>query len=213
VVKTAAIFVHGLFLNGAEFTLLRRRLSAAHGLETHRFNYPTVTGSMEQAVDALGRLVASIDAERIHFVAHSLGGVVLCNYFQDDRDPRTGRVVMLGSPLGGSRSARAVAKHAVLRRVVGRIVAAELLAEREPRTWTSVRELGLVAGTRPMGLGRFFARFDEDCDGTVAVSETKLPGYKDHVTVAASHMGMLVSPVVARQVGAFLDSGAFTRPA
>jgi pimeloyl-ACP methyl ester carboxylesterase len=209
--KTAAVFVHGLFLNGAEFTLLRRRLAAAHGFETHRFNYPTVNGSMEQTLDALERRVAAIDAERIHFIGHSLGGLVLCRYFQRERDGRSGRVVMLGAPLGGSRSARAVSKHALLRRVVGRIVSAELITECEPRTWNGTRELGLIAGTRPMGLGRLFARFEEDSDGTVGVSETKLPGYKDHVTVAASHMGMLVSPAVARHVGDFLASGSFVR--
>ena len=70
-------------------------------------------------------------------------------------------------------------------------------------------ELGLIAGTRPMGLGRFFANFDEDCDGTVAVSETKLPGHKAHLALPVSHMGMLVSPVVARQVASFLGDGRF----
>ena len=64
-----------------------------------------------------------------------------------------------------------------------------------------------------MGLGQFFARFDEDCDGTVGVSETKLPGHTAHVTLPVSHMGMLASPVVARQVGEFLEQGRFSVPA
>lgn len=211
--KTAAVFVHGLFLNGAEFTLLRRRLAAAHGIATHRFSYSTVFGSLEPTLAALERFVARIDADRIHFIAHSLGGIVLHRYFEREAqpDPRAGRVIMLGSPVGGSRSARAVLGNALLRRVVGRIVAQELLDSAAERRWTNTRELGLIAGTRPMGLGRFFARFDEQCDGTVAVSETKLPGHKDHVTLPVSHMGMLMSPVVARHVGEFLERGIFTR--
>jgi pimeloyl-ACP methyl ester carboxylesterase len=210
-VKTAAVFVHGLFLNGAEFTLLRRRLSVQHGYQTHRFSYPTVRGSMVATLAQLADFVGRIDADRIHFVGHSLGGLVLCRYFQSAPDTRAGRVVLLGSPLGGSRSAQAVARHAWLKRVIGPLVAAELLDPAEPRTWNCGCELGLIAGTRPMGLGRFFARFEEDSDGTVAVSETKLPGHTAHLALPVSHMGMLTSSVVAREIAAFLDSGRFGR--
>jgi pimeloyl-ACP methyl ester carboxylesterase len=208
-VKTAAVFVHGLFLNGAEFTLLRRRLAAEHAIESHRFSYPTVRGSMASTVDQLARYVEHIDAERIHFIGHSLGGLVLYRYFQKAPDPRAGRVVMLGSPLAGSRSARAVARHPWLKRVIGPLVAAELVDDSEPRIWDCACELGLIAGTRPAGLGRFFARFEEDCDGTVAVSETRLPGHHAHLALPVSHMGMLLSSRVARHVGAFLANGRF----
>jgi pimeloyl-ACP methyl ester carboxylesterase len=208
-VNTAAVFVHGLFLNGAEFTLLRRRLANEFGLVSHRFSYPTVHGSMDGAVDRLRRFVQGIDAERIHFVAHSLGGVVLCRYFERFPCDRVGRVVMLGSPLAGSRSARAVARHSLTRRIIGPLVNAELVHECRPRCWQCAVELGVIAGTSPLGLGRFFAKFEEDCDGTVAVSETRLPGLTAHLTLPVSHMGMLVSHLVARQVGTFLQTGRF----
>ncbi len=207
--KTAVVFVHGLFLNGAEFGLLRRRLASDHGFVGFRFSYPTVSGSMEAAVERLRSFVARVDAERVHFVGHSLGGVLLARYFESECDSRPGRVVMLGSPLIGSRSARAVARHAPLRRIVGPLVAQEFLQPIEPRRWNSVRELGLIAGERPLGLGRFFARFEEPSDGTVAVSETKLPGHADHLTLPVSHMGMLLSGRVARHIGAFLAHGRF----
>src|SRR3954463_10203140 len=96
--KTAAVFVHGLFLNGAEFTPLRRRLAAQHGFQTHRFSYPTVRGSMAATLERLQRFVARIDADQIHFIGHSLGGIVLCRYFERSPDARAGRVVLLGSP-------------------------------------------------------------------------------------------------------------------
>jgi pimeloyl-ACP methyl ester carboxylesterase len=210
--KTAAVFVHGLFLNGAEFALLRRRVAAEHGFACHRFSYPTVRGSMAATVEQLDRFVERIDADRIHFIGHSLGGLVLCRYFESDRCVRAGRVVLLGAPVVGSRSARAVSRHALLRRIVGPLVAGELVADCEPHRWNCPREVGLIAGTRPMGLGRFFARFEEDCDGTVGVSETKLPGHTAHVTLPVSHMGMLLSADVARQVGEFLARGRFIAP-
>jgi pimeloyl-ACP methyl ester carboxylesterase len=207
--KAAAVFVHGLWLNGAEFSLLRRRLARDHGFAGHRFSYPTVRGSMDDTVARLQQFVARLDAERIHFVGHSFGGIVLCRYFQKHPCERPGRVVILGSPLNGSRSARTVARHALLRRMIGPLVNAELVNDCEPRNWACQNELGVIAGTSPMGLGRLFANFDEDCDGTVGVSETKLPGCKAHLALPVSHMGMLANAGVARQVGAFLDSGSF----
>ena len=210
--KSAAVFVHGLWLNGAEFTLLRRRLARDHGIAGYRFSYPTVRGSMEQAVGQLTRFVERIDAEHIHFIGHSFGGVVLCRYFQKVPCARPGRVVILGSPLTGSRSARAVARNAVMRRMIGPLVNSELVDDCEPRSWACRNELGIIAGTTPMGLGRIFARFEEDSDGTVGLSETKLPGHNAHLALPVSHMGMLASSAVARQVGTFLLQGHFSVP-
>lgn len=207
--KSAAVLVHGLWLNGAEFSLLRGRLARAHGFATHRFSYPTVRGSMDDAVQSLAQFVQRIDSDRIHFVGHSFGGLVLCRYFQKHPCERPGRVVILGSPLTGSKSARTVARNGLMRRMIGPLVNAELVQETEPRAWACQNELGIIAGTRPMGLGRLFTRFDEDFDGTVGVSETRLPGLKAHLALPVSHMGMLIDAGVARQVGAFLDTGMF----
>jgi pimeloyl-ACP methyl ester carboxylesterase len=208
-VPTAAIFVHGLWLNGAEFTLLRRRIARAHGFDTHRFSYPTVRGSMEEAVGRLARFVERIDAECVHFIGHSFGGVLLCRYFQKYPCPRPGRVVILGSPLTGSRSARTVARNALMRRMIGPLVNAELVSDCEPRAWACRNELGIIAGTTALGLGRLFTRFDEAFDGTVAVSETQLPGATAHLALPVSHMGMLASARVAHHVGTFLATGRF----
>lgn len=206
---TAAVFVHGLWLNGAEFAVLRRRLARDHGYVGHRFSYPTVHGCVTDAVASLARFVSRIDAERIHFIGHSFGGIVLCRYFQQHSCERPGRVVLLGSPLTGSKSARTVAKNALMRRMIGPLVNAELVNDCAPRRWACQNELGVIAGTSALGLGRLFTKFDEDFDGTVAVSETKLPGLKAHLAMPVSHMGMLISPAVARQVGTFLEQGRF----
>ena len=164
---------------------------------------------MEDAVGRLARFVERVDAERVHFIGHSFGGVLLCRYFQKYSCPRPGRVVILGSPLTGSRSARTVARNALMRRMIGPLVNSELVNDCEPRSWACQNELGLIAGTTAMGLGRLFTKFDEDFDGTVGVSETKLPGHKAHLALPVSHMGMLVNARVAKQVGAFIETGSF----
>jgi hypothetical protein len=72
------------------------------------------------------------------------------------------------------------------------------------------RPLGIIAGTQPLGVGQILAQFQEDSDGTIAVSETRLPGATDHLVLPVSHLGMLVSPRVARETGMFLQQGRFS---
>jgi hypothetical protein len=143
-------------------------------------------------------------------VAHSLGGVVLCRYFERTSDTPDGRVVFLGSPTLGSQTAKNVARRALLAPLLGRVVDEELIRPCSARNWRAGRDLGCIAGTRPMGLGRLFSTFDEESDGTVAVSETKLPGHCAHLSLPVSHTGMLLSSLVARQVGEFLEFGRFS---
>ena len=74
-------------------------------------------------------------------------------------------------------------------------------------------EIGIIAGDVPIGFGRLVAGFDEANDGTVAISETRLPGAKDHLVLSVSHKGMLISRDVVDQTAAFLQRGEFLREA
>ena len=117
-------------------------------------------------------------------------------------------MVFLGVPAVASQTAVNVARRAWARTPLGRCIAEECLTERS-RRWTANRELGIIAGTRAVGLGRLFVKFEGDSDGTVAVSETRLPGATDFVTLPVSHTGMMLSPRVAREAAAFFQTGRF----
>ena len=67
------------------------------------------------------------------------------------------------------------------------------------------------AAMSSIGLAQFVAEFEEDNDGTVAVSETQLPGARDHIVMPVSHNGMLLSSNVLDQAAAFLKRGEFLR--
>jgi hypothetical protein len=60
-------------------------------------------------------------------------------------------------------------------------------------------------------MGRFFTTFDEANDGTIGVSETRLPGVKDHLCMTVNHSGLVISKDVADQVASFLERGEFLR--
>ena len=199
------VYVHGLWLNGQESLVLRRRLEREFGFRVHAFRYPSVSATMADVTARLTAFVQQLAPSTLHFVGHSLGGLVIYRFFERYPDQPPGRVVFLGTPSVASRAASNVARLPWL----GHCVKEELLTRRE-RSWAIPRELGIIAGTRRVGLGQFIARFDEDCDGTIAVSETRLPGATDHITLPVSHMGMLLSARVAHETGEFLASGHFS---
>jgi pimeloyl-ACP methyl ester carboxylesterase len=141
----------------------------------------------------------------VHVVAHSLGGLIAGAALDHVDALPGGRLVCLGSPLAGSSAARGL-REKRLGLVSGR--SGNLLREGLPRLPPG-REVGMVAGTRAMGLGRFFGRFEGPNDGTVAVSETRMPGLTGHVEIASSHTGLVFSEPVADLVDRFLRHGSF----
>jgi pimeloyl-ACP methyl ester carboxylesterase len=203
------VYVHGLWMSGGESLLLRRRLAREFGMEVHPFRYAAAGWSMGEITARLQRFVRDLSATRLHFVGHSLGGLVIYRFLEHYPEQPPGRVVFLGTPSVASRAAVQASHIRLVASLMGRPVADELLRPRD-RRWRGSRELGIIAGTQPLGVGQILAKFDEDCDGTIAVSETQLPGATDHITLPVSHLGMLVSARVARETGSFLQEGRFS---
>jgi pimeloyl-ACP methyl ester carboxylesterase len=209
-IRAAVVYVHGLWMTGVESVLLRRRLERERGYQPRVFHYRSIRVPMANHVAALREVVAAIEAPQVHLVGHSLGGIVILRYLEQHRMVQPGRVVFIGTPAVGSVSARHLAQWGWGRAVLGRTVAQELLQPHQ-RHWSCDRELGIIAGTAPLGLARLLVRFGEDNDGVVTVSETRLPGAKEFLRLRASHSGMLLSATVARETGSFLEYGSFGR--
>jgi pimeloyl-ACP methyl ester carboxylesterase len=207
---TVVVYVHGLWLNGWESVLLRRRLSRELGCRTRAFGYSSVRASITRNAQALAAYLTRLQADTLHLVGHSMGGLLILELFEARPALPPGRIVLLGSPVQGSRAARNLATGPLGRRVVG-LTAREVLLPARERSWRDTRDLGVVAGSLPVGLGRLVGPLGEPSDGTVLVSETHLEGAKQHLTMRTTHSGMVYSPAVARQTAAFLRDGCFNR--
>jgi tetratricopeptide (TPR) repeat protein len=211
-VGTVVVYVHGLWLWGGESFLLRRRLSRGLGAECRTFSYPSVSASIDENAAALGAYLGTLRAETLHLVAHSMGGLVILKMFDllgvDARALPPGRVVFTGSPVRGSLSAERLVRLPLGRLLLGRS-GGEVLLDHSERRWTGGRQLGVIAGDRAAGMGRLLGSLDGPSDGTVALSETDLPGASDSLRLHVSHSGMVFSREVARQVAAFLLEGRF----
>jgi pimeloyl-ACP methyl ester carboxylesterase len=202
----AVIVVHGLWTGPWAMAWVARRLAAA-GMRPFRFGYASVRQGLDANAEALARFARDIDARELHWVGHSLGGMLVFRALM--RTPaRPGRVVMLGSPLRGSFAASRLARFGIGRRMLGCSVR-EWFAAPEAE-WTLPQELGVIAGTAGVGLGRLVApRLPSPNDGAVTVAETRLAGTKEHLCLPVSHTGMLLSAPVANCAANFLRSGSF----
>lgn len=205
--KEHVILVHGLWMRGYEMTVLRKHLQQA-GYEVSQFRYQSLLHSPRQSAEALHQLVESLEAQMVHFVAHSLGGIVLTHLMSEFPVQRPGHVVMIGTPLNPSATAQAYYNSWIFRPLLGRSVERGLLGGR-PR-WPTGRTLGVVAGDRGMGVGRLlFSQLASPNDGTVSVDETLTQEVTKHLQVPFSHFGVLFAKPVAEAVVAYLRTGRF----
>jgi pimeloyl-ACP methyl ester carboxylesterase len=207
----SVVTVHGLWMRGTAMASLQRSL-AARGFEPHSFSYRSITQSLADCTAALGKFIAEVPGDRVHLVGHSLGGVLICAMLETQLPARIGRVVCLGSPLRGSRTAARLLRWPGGRRLIGRCLT-DVNACGGVDACRADVEVGSIAGRLPFGVGRLLGPFSEPNDGTVAVAETVVAGLTDHVVLPVSHVALLWSARVATQVEHFLDHGRFRHAA
>jgi pimeloyl-ACP methyl ester carboxylesterase len=204
--REAVVLVHGLWVHGLAMEIQRRAL-ARLGYRALAYSYPSVRASLTQNAERLALFSASLRESTVHFVAHSLGGLVVLRMLEG-APAANGRIVLQGVPYRGSRAARALERLPFGQTLLGRSLREWLDAE--PPADFARFEIGVIAGSLGLGLGRLIEPgLPRPNDGVVAVEETRVPGARDHIVLPVNHSGMLVSRAVVRQIGAFLRSGAF----
>ena len=204
--RPVVVFIHGLWMNGFELTWLRRQVEKA-GFGTAQFEYRTTRRSVDENAELLHEFIIRQAAERIHIVGYSLGGLVTLRLFELFDDIPPGRVVLMGSPVRGSKAARRIHDMGWDDMLLGR---SGLHHDRHLQ-WDGRRELGVVAGTRAIGLGSILHHLPKPHDGTVSVEETELPGATDRLNLPVSHASMMFSRDVAAAIVGFLREGKFER--
>lgn len=205
------VLVHGLWMSGFQLKVLQHRLESAGNFRVVSYSYPSLTGGMSDHVRGLLEFARKQRVGELHFVGHSLGGLVILRALELTDDLPPGRAVLLGTPSQGSRAAQGVARIVPFGKAMLGAAINDECVEFTPREYRGHRDVGVVAGSMGVGLGRLFATLPGDNDGTVLVKETLLPGAKDHIVLSISHTGMVFSTEVAEQAACFLRQGAFKR--
>ena len=201
------VLVHGIWMTGLEMSWLARRLRDC-GYRTVVFRYHSLRRPVAHNAQRLRRRIQALGDTRVHLVGHSLGGLVILRALHEQADLVTGHIVLLGSPVNGSVIARRLSRSRLFRWLIGKSGEQALLGDRS--RWHGRQSLGVITGTRPVGVGRLLGGFDGPNDGTVAVSETLLENVAASVSLPSSHFGLLLSKAVAAAVCRFLKQRDFS---
>ena len=212
--QDGVVLLHGISRTALSFRTMQTALEAA-GFATLNIDYPSRHHALEALAEYIHPAVALFaggSEGQLHFVCHSMGGLLARAYISKYRPEHLGRVVMLGTPNGGSEIADRF-KNASLYRAWFGPAGQQLVTARDAATSALFPpvdySVGIIAGNRPVDpVSSLF--LPEPHDGRVSVEKTKLDGMADHIVIGASHPWLPGNRLAIAQTIAFLSEGRFT---
>ena len=196
------VLLHGLGRSAANMLILEWRLEA-RGYRVCNLGYDTRVARIDEAIEEVyaGILDCPVGEGPLHFVTHSLGGLVMRGLLDRKKIDRLGRAVMLAPPNAGSEIADRLGALGWLDEVMGPLStqlgtgAGDL-----PRTLPIPSiPFGIIAGNQwinPAGA----LWLPEPHDGTVSVASTRLEGMRDHIVLPYTHTFIMNAAPVADQI-------------
>jgi pimeloyl-ACP methyl ester carboxylesterase len=205
------ILIHGLGRSPLSMMRLQWTLRRA-GYQVSNLRYPSRRADCFQvAFSRLDAIINQSHSGKIHFVTHSLGGIIVRQYLAGREIPNLGRVVMLAPPNHGSELADHLRNNPLGRWITGPIgrqmgtTPGDLSAQLGPARF----QVGVIAADGP-GFPWYPGVFQAPNDGIVSVESAKLDGMTDFLVVRGSHTFIMWRRETARQVQSFLREGRFT---
>jgi triacylglycerol lipase len=211
------ILLHGLARSNRSMVKIEESLSS-QGYKAINVSYPSTKHTIEFLVDEiLGEIIerySKISPSKIHFVTHSMGGIIIRYYLKHNKLPDLGRVVMISPPNQGSELVDRMKDTYIFKKING--PAGRQLGTKEDSIPLNLGpvdfELGVIAGNRSVNPLYSYLIPGPD-DGVVSVERTKVKGMKDFLVLPHSHTFIMQSEAVVEQVIHFLKHGAFKRKA
>ncbi|MCP1749832.1 esterase/lipase family protein [Bradyrhizobium elkanii] len=208
------VLLHGISRTARSFRRMELALRTA-GFAPLNLDYDSRRKGLDALAEdihpSLDQFARSLDGS-VHFVCHSMGGLLARVYLARHRPARLGRVVMLGTPNGGSEIADRLKNLAAYRAYFGP-AGQQLVTRRDAATSALLPSIdycaGIIAGNRSVypitsiGLPR-------PHDGRVSVANTRLDGMADHIVIRTSHPWLVRNREAIAQTIAFLQEGRFS---
>ncbi|MFT6328610.1 MAG: hypothetical protein ACJAYN_000535 [Bermanella sp.] len=207
----AVILLHGLARKASSMKKLERALKE-NGYQVVNVDYPSTKHDIEALAEwSIGNAIKKVGPNsKIHFVTHSMGGILVRQFLRQYKMHNLGRVVMLGPPNSGSEIVDLLQNVPGFKTVNGP-AGLQLSAKKDAlpnQLGPANFELGIIAGSRSVNLV-LSTMLPMPNDGKVSVESSKLEGMSAHLTMPVTHTFMMRNSAVITQVILFLQQGAF----
>jgi len=210
-----AILLHGMGRTSLSMGPIETAL-IEQGYHVWNESYPSLTQSVEviaaPAIEAGLEFCNSKQASKVHFITHSLGGIIVRYFLQDHQIDNLGRIVMLAPPNKGSEVTDEMKDGFFYKAFMG--PAGQALGTDSNSLPNKLKpiggEIGIIAGEKNAEPW-FLPEIPGGDDGKVAVERTKLPEMKDFLLVQAGHTFIMRNENVIQQIIYFLKNGMFEK--
>ncbi len=203
------LLVHGITRSSKSMAAYREPLEKA-GLHVFPFDYPSTRVDLDASAEYLHQVIESLEGiERLHIVAHSMGGVVARAYRAKHRDERLNRLVLVGSPQNGAEMADLARDKAnlVFKTIFGP-AGQQLITDQAGFLLKLPKpdiEFAVIAGGHPPnGINPLIPGDD---DGIVSVASTRLAGAADYLYVESLHLALNRNATAHAATVRFLQTG------
>ncbi len=194
------VVVHGLWMGAWQMRPLKNALVRAN-FRCYRYHYASALAPYRQNQDGLARLVEERIGVACHFVAHSMGGLLVLDLLKRRPELCAGHLVCLGTPINGSEVIKKM-QRAPFKTLLGH-ASLPLLNGAAPDLPDAIK-VSVLAGTRSLGGGKLLARFNAENDGSVGLEETQAPWLAHHERLNLSHTQLVYSSRAQARVVALL---------
>ncbi|KQP41816.1 hypothetical protein ASF34_08710 [Methylobacterium sp. Leaf106] len=207
------VLLHGIARRSASLGRMERAFRA-EGYRTLNLDYPGRKATIQTIVEGAAPQVTAFASglRRLHFVTHSMGGLVARGIITRYRPANLGRVVMLGPPNGGSEVADFLHRMRPYRLFFGP-AGAQLTTHRSEDLTTLLGEvdfpLGVIAADRSVWLIESFLILPRPNDGRVSVARTRVTGMSDHLTLHTTHDLVILNRAAITASIRFIRHGRF----